>query len=392
MPRRINKQLTTAKIRSITKPGTYSDGDGLSLAVAENSKSWRFRYRFAGKNQTISLGPERHLSLAEARKKVLQFRLMISEQKDPKTLIGGSRDVPTFKEAALAYIEQHEPTWRNAKHRQQWRNTLEQYIYPFIGDRRVDVIDASDVKTALDPIWLSRPETARRTKQRIGAVLDWSIALDHRSAANPVDALKKVMPKQTDRIKHHAALPYQDLPEFLKDLRQGKHGRSKLALEFLILTATRTGEARYAQWSEIDGDVWTIPADRMKARKEHRVPLSPRCMDILGEMPRFKNSPYIFPGQRYENPLSAMAFTKCLKRMNLSHITVHGFRSSFRDWCSEQTSAAHAVCEAALAHTVANKVEAAYRRTDLFDKRRVLMDQWCRFLMEYENKVVKLRA
>jgi integrase len=290
--------------------------------------------------------------------------------------------VPTFREAAEQVYAEHKASWKNRKHTQQWLNTLQQYAFPLIGSRSVDQIDTPHVLRVLSPIWLTKRETARRVRQRVGTVLDWAKAAGYRAGDNPVVGVSKGLPKQGGRNDHHSALPYAQVPRFLLKLRAGDSSEIvRLAFEFLILTASRTSEVLGATWSEFDwaGRVWTIPAERMKAGRPHRVPLTPRMIEILVRVKEIGgNSAYVFPGRGGTRPLSNMVFLMALRRMKLD-ITAHGFRSSFRDWAAEQTSYPREVCEMALAHAVENRVEAAYRRGDLFEKRRALMEQWSAF-------------
>lgn len=307
--------------------------------------------------------------------------------------------VPNFEQAARRVHEEHQDGWRNPKHRAQWLSTLETYAFPTLGKRPVDEIASGEVLEALLPVWNAKPETARRVRQRMRLVFDWAIARQYRSAANPVDALRAALPKQPRTRGHFAALPYAELPAFILELRRNDraHRLVRLALEFLILTACRTGEVLGAIWDEIDREkaVWTIPAARMKAGVEHRVPLCDRCLEILDEAETMRvrgRSPHVFPGRRWTDPLSNMAFTMALRRMGRGGITVHGFRSSFRDWTAERTSTPHDVAEAALAHKVRDKTVASYKRTDHLERRRLLMNEWAEFLVSAEAKVVQMSA
>jgi integrase len=290
--------------------------------------------------------------------------------------------MPTFREAAERVHEEHSASWRNPKHAQQWLNTLRQYAFPLIGARRVDQIGTPDVLSVLAPIWLTKPETARRVRQRIGTVMDWAKAAGLRTGDNPVEGVARGLPKQTDSDEHHSALPYDQVPAFIARLRGSDSGELvRLAFEFLILTASRTSEVLNARQGEfhLDRTLWTVPAERMKTGKEHRVPLSPRCVEIVARARALgRNADFVFPGRGRSSPLSNMVLLMTIRRMGLS-ITAHGFRSSFRDWAAEQTNFPRDVCEMALAHAVESKVEAAYRRSDLFDKRRALMLAWSEF-------------
>ena len=287
---------------------------------------------------------------------------------------------------AELYVADHEAAWRNAKHRAQWRSTIATYAFPAFGDQPVAAVDTGDVMKALGPIWRAKPETAGRLRGRIEAVLDYATAREWRRGENPArwrGHLSKLLPARGKiaRVQHHAALPWKEAGAFMAALR-AEQGVAARALEFVVLTAARTGEALGARWAELDmdGRVWTVPAGRMKAQKEHRVPLSDPAMALLMRMAEFRpadaNDDYVFPGQRKGKPLSDMALTMLLRRMGRADLTVHGFRSTFRDWCAEATSHPREVAEAALAHTVKDKVEAAYRRSDLFEKRARLMDEW----------------
>ncbi len=303
--------------------------------------------------------------------------------------------VPTFREAARTVHAEHRAAWRNEKHAAQWLQSLTQHAFPHIGDCRVDLIDTPDVLKVLSPIWLTKPETARRIKQRIGTVLDWAKACRFREGENPIDGVSKALPKQPDRKNHFAALPYPDVPQFIATLRASEAGEpARLAFEYLILTAARTSEVLNAAWNEIDFDssTWTIPASRMKANQEHRVPLPPRCIEILRRAREISSKgDLVFPGRSLNKPMSNMVFLMALRRMG-PPITVHGFRSAFRDWAAERTNFSREVCELALAHSIGNKVEAAYRRGDLFEKRRELMATWAAFATNAPAEVISIRT
>ena len=385
------KALTPVQVRALKTPGRHADGHGLYLVVdPSGAKRWLLRIVVQGKRRDIGLGGAGLVSLAEAREKALAYRKTARDGGDP--LAERRRvqvTIPTFAEAAETVHAEHKATWRNSKHAAQWINTLRTYANPHFGTKRVDQIETPDVLRALAPIWLTKSETASRVRQRIGTVLDWAKAAGHRSGDNPVDGVTRGLPKQGDREEHHAALPYAEVPTFVARLRamsgQGEVGR--LAFEFLILTAARTGEVLGAQWSEIDDAeaLWTVPASRMKAGREHRVPLSGQACEVLKRVKVLAgNSSLIFPGRSGTKSLSNMAFLMALRRMKVP-ITAHGFRSSFRDWAAEATTLPREVAEMALAHTIENRVEAAYRRGDLLAKRRELMEQWTTFLAEPEQ-------
>lgn len=379
-----DKALSPLRVRNVTDPGRYTDGNGLYLIVEPSgTKRWLLRIVVTGKRRDIGLGGLKLVTLAEAREEAARLRKIARAGGDPLADRRAARRVtPTFEEAAQQVHDAHKQSWRNPKHAAQWINTLTQYAYPVFGQKQVDQVESADILKALNPIWLSKPETARRVLQRIRTVFDWAKASGHRSGDNPVDGVSKVLPKQTAAATHHAALPYAKTSQFIKKLRKVDAGESsRLALEFAILTAARTSEVLEAKWDEIDlkKKTWIIPASRMKAKREHRVPLAPRCIAILKEASDLSDGKsFVFPGRSNDKSLSNMVFLMLLRRMKIK-ITAHGFRSSFRDWASEQTNIPSAVCEAALAHAVKDKTEAAYNRTDLFDKRRELMNLWSNY-------------
>jgi integrase len=388
------KALTAAQIRVLKKPGRYADGNGLYLKVTKSgAKRWELRTMVCGKRCDIGLGGLKLVSLAEAREEARKYRQMARNDGDPLAEKRRARQVvPTFKEAAEAVHKEHAKAWKNAKHCDQWINTLKTYTFPIFGDRKVGQVQTPDILKALTPIWLTKPETARRVRQRIGTVLDWAKAAGYRSGENPVGEISKALPRQSDREGHFAALPYVEVPAFFRRLHESEPTTASLALEFLILTAARTGEVLEAKWSEIDLDqaIWTIPANRMKAGREQRVPLAPRCIELLDKAKRLgAGSELVFPGRSNDKPMSNMMLM-IMRRLEVAY-TVHGFRSAFRDWASERTNYAREICEAALAHTVKDKTEAAYRRSDLFEKRRELMAAWCAFTTAANGEIIPLR-
>ncbi len=390
-------RLTVKEVTNKSKPGLYADGLGLYLQVsAYGTKSWLFRFMRDGKARKMGLGPVHTVTLAMAREKATEARRRLLEDVDPieerKSVRQARRleaaKVMTFKQCAEKYIAAHQGSWKNAKHAAQWPSTLESYAYPVIGDLPVAGIDVGLVLKVLEPIWTDKPETASRVRGRVEAILDWARARGYREGDNPArwrGHLDKLLPARTKvaKVKHHAALPYAEIGDFMASLR-GQEGVSPKALEFAILTATRTGEAIGALWSEIDldGRMWTIPPERMKAGKEHRVPLSDRAVALLRSLPREKDNPHVFIGDKKGRGLSNMALLMTLRRMGHDDLTVHGFRSTFRDWTAEQTAYPQELCEMALAHTVSDKVEAAYRRGDMFQKRARLMQDWAKFCSE----------
>lgn len=379
-----HKALSTVRVNSLSKPGRYADGNGLYLVVdPSGAKRWVLRTVVHGRRRDIGLGGLRLVSLAEAREKASTYRKLAREGENPlETRRKANAVIPTFADAAKSAYEQHKSAWKNEKHSSQWINTLTSFAFPHIGEKRVDEIDTADIHRVLTPIWLSKAETARRVQQRIKTVLDWAKAAGFRSGENPSDGVTKGLARQPDRKNHFAAIPYADVPAFIRKLRDVDSGQpAKLAFEFLILTATRTNEVIGARWSEIDlkKATWTIPGMRMKAGRDHRVPLSDRAVNILTVAREWgEENDHVFIGRSQNSPMSNMVFLMILRRMKVS-FTAHGFRSAFRDWASEQTNFPREVCEMALAHSIKDKTEAAYRRGDLFEKRRELMIDWCKY-------------
>lgn len=390
------EKLSAKLVQSLSKPGRYGDGRGLWLQVtapkAEDkrpSKSWLLRYTLHGRAREMGLGPLDLVSLAEARDRAKAARKLLLDGVDPievrrqqraEARLQAAQGV-TFEECATRYIAAHESSWRNEKHRAQWSSTLTTYAFPVLGSLPVAAIDTGLVLKVLEPIWTEKPETASRLRGRIETVLDWATVRTYRAGPNPArwkGHLAKLLPSKSKvaKVKHHSALPYDQIGAFMAALRQ-QIGYSARALEFTILTAARTGEVIGAKWSEVDldGQVWTVPAERMKAGREHRVPLSPRAVEILKALPRDEGD-FVFPGGKKGKPLSQMALLATLRRMGRGDLTTHGFRSTFRDWVSEQTAYPHEAAEMALAHTVSDKVEAAYRRGDLLQKRQRMMADW----------------
>lgn len=394
---RPREKLSAAAVRSVKQPGLYSDGGGLWLQVSRGAtgvnKSWVFRYTRAGRTRDMGLGSFVDLPLARARQKAGEARALLMDDIDPleaKRTVKVQRRLDaaaevTFRAAAERYIESHASGWKNSKHAAQWPATLEAYAFPVFGALGVQAIDTGLVLKALEPIWTAKPETASRVRGRIESVLDWAAARGLRGGENPArwrGHLDKLLPRRSKvaRVRHHAALPYTELPDFLVKLRL-EDGVAARALEFVILTAARTGEAIGATWREIDlrEKIWSVPASRMKASRDHRVPLSARASQILKAMQEIAEGEFVFPGGRARRPLSNMAMLQTLRRMGRGDLTVHGFRSTFRDWAAERTGYPAEVAEMALAHTITDKVEAAYRRGDLFSKRRRLMADWAKY-------------
>jgi integrase len=379
------KRLTAATVRALKKPGLHGDGNGLYLKVdPSGAKRWIQRLKIGDDRRDLGLGSVSLVSLAEAREKALENRKLARAGGDPLAAKKRSMEVLTFKAAAEKVHELSKPTWRNAKHGDQWLNTLTTYAFPFFGSKRIDTVTGAEVLTALSTIWSSHPETARRVKQRIGTVFKWAMANGWRTD-NPAETISKALPKHDrSNVKHREALPYDAVGGAISTVGASEAGlATKLAFEFLVLTATRSGETRGALWSEFDLDngTWTIPATRMKAKKPHRVPMPPRCLAILADAKTLKreSDDYVFPGTKDKKPLSDMTLSKLMKDLGIAAVP-HGFRSSFRDWAGEQTHHPREVIEFALAHVIQDKAEAAYARSDLFEKRRALMSDWSAYL------------
>jgi integrase len=404
---RMIERLTALKVTQVvTRPGLYADGGGLYLQVTTGGASWLYRYMLNGRAREMGLGPLAVYGLQDARTKVRDARRLRHEGIDPIEARRSARaqaqleaaKAISFKQCAEVYIKAHRPSWRSAKHAAQWEATLTTYVEPILGALPVQVIDTTLVMKILEQevsspdektsaaLWIAKPETASRVRGRIEAILDWAKARGYRDGDNPArwrGHLAKLLPSRAKvkKVQHHAALPYDNISEFMTALR-AEEGTAARALEFTILTAARTGETIRAKWNEINtrDKVWIIPAEKMKAGKEHRVPLSNEALLILEQLKTNDVADdFIFVGGRRGKPLSNMAMTMTLRRMKRGHLTVHGFRSSFRDWAAERMNFPAEVVEMALAHTIGNKVEAAYRRGDLFERRRRIMSDWAKF-------------
>ena len=389
-------RLTARKVET-AKPGVYLDGQGLRLIVgATGGRKWVFRFMRRGRSQEMGLGGA-SVSLAMARERAADARRMLAAGQNP---IEGARlakaGQPTFGQVADDFLSAKQSEWRNAKHRAQWEMTLQRYCAP-LRSRPVDEIDTMAVLEVLQPLWASIPETASRLRGRIETVLDAGRArgLIGQHEANPArwrGHLDKLLPKRQKLTRgHHAAMPFAELPQFIARLRQ-RDAVAAMALEFTILTAARSGEALGARWDEIDFEqsLWTVPAARTKTGCVHRVPLSGRALEILKELDAARTGDFIFPGQRPGKPLSGMAMEMILRRMQVDRVTVHGFRSSFRDWCGEVSTFPREVAEAALAHVAGDQTERAYRRGDALEKRRRLMEAWAAYCEPKAGNVVSI--
>ncbi|HVO04724.1 MAG TPA: integrase arm-type DNA-binding domain-containing protein [Candidatus Cybelea sp.] len=393
MPKRA-AGLSARKVETLKTPGLFADGDGLYLQVgAAGARSWIFRYQLGGRRRDMGLGSVSDLPLADARERVREARRQVAAGVDPidarKAAVAekalAAAKATTFKEAAEAYIEAHRDAWKNAKHRDQWDATLARYAFPKIGALPAGSIDTGLVLKVLEPIWKSKTETANRLRGRLESILDFARVRGWRSGENPArwkGHLDHILaaPSEIAAHVHHAAMPYDELPAFWPRL-QLYGGMAARALEFLILTAARTGEVLGATWAEIDLDkaVWTVPAERMKAGAEHRVPLSAPAVALLRKMQAVRTGDAVFPGGSTGGHLSNMAMLQVARRMKAKAVP-HGFRSTFRDWAADRTNFPEAVAEAALAHMIDDKTIAAYKRTDFFDRRRKLMDAWAAFI------------
>ncbi|WP_456267767.1 tyrosine-type recombinase/integrase [Kushneria sp. AK178] len=379
-------------------PGKHEDGGGLRLVVSEGrAKKWVLRFTLKGKRREMGLGSFPDTGLADARRKAEHYRRLAKDGADPihaRDTEQQETSTPTFTSCAARYIQSHRRSWRNPKHARQWVSTLKTYARPLIGNIPVDKIDTQDIVSILNPIWVSKTETAKRVQGRIENVLDYAAAHKYRYESNPArwrGHLDKLLakPSRVKTVSHHPAMPYDEVAAFIAELL-GYTSISSKALRFLILTATRTSEVLLTEWPEIDLEnaTWTIPAERMKARREHRVPLSTQAVSLLADLPRVQGNPYVYPGARLGKPLSNMAMLQLMRGMGYGvdgergDYVPHGFRSSFRDWSGEVSSYPRDVAEMALAHTIENKVEAAYRRGDLFEKRRAMMQEWADFIQK----------
>jgi integrase len=376
-------KLNQLKVKH-AKTGNHEDGNGLRLVVAKSGTSnWILRLQSNGRRRELGLGSSSSVSLGQARAEAEILRAAIREGRDPIAERRKTKDViPTFKETSMRVHAEHLPSWKNKKHGDQWLSTLQKYVFPKLGPLQVDTITSPMIREVLSDIWLEIPETARRVRQRIGTVLDFAHACGWRDQEAPMRSVTKGLPKQPKQQNHFPAMPWQDVPDFINNMSDilSADRMVLLALEFTILTASRSGQVRMATWDELDlnAKAWKIPKERMKTGVEHRIPLSSRAVEILKEIEVDNKSPLVFEGFRKDRPLSDMTLSMPLRRAAVGY-TVHGFRSSFRDWCGEATNFPNFIAEACLAHSIRNKAEAAYARSDYFDKRRKVMADWTTF-------------
>jgi len=401
-------KLTTKGVQKLvreSKPGMTNDGDGLYLKIGKGGgASWIYRFRWAGKLRDMGLGSFADTPLSEARDLASEQRKLVKQGIDPLAAREQKTEIEagpiTFTHCAARYIQSHRRSWRNAKHARQWVSTLKTYVRPTIGHLPVEEVTTQDILKILTPIWTVKNETAKRVQGRIENILDFAAAHEYRDTVNPArwrGHLDKLLakPSRVQKVNHHPAMPYEQVAAFM-DFIQRYSSMSSKALQFLILTATRTSEVLKAEWHEVDlaKKTWRIPAERMKANREHRVPLSSQAMDLLQNIPRVKGNKHIFPGMKAGRPLSNMSLLQFMRGLGYGthgeqgNYVPHGFRSSFRDWTGEVTSYPRDVAEMALAHTIENKVEAAYRRGDLFEKRRAMMQEWADFILAKRKPIL----
>jgi integrase len=397
-------RLSNLKVERAKRPGMYADGGSLYLRVAEGgSKQWIFRYTVNGRNRDMGLGPVHTLTLAEARERATEARKLRLDGIDPiankrarvAALRAADAKAKTFADCVKGFIEDNESSWTSVKHRRQWETSLIKYTYPILGSLPVAAIDTPLVLRVLKPIWDAKRETASRLRGRLENVLGWATVHHYRSGDNPArwnGLLEHALPAVV-KGDHHAALPYTQVASFMQALRKDT-GIVARALEFITLTAVRLGEATGATWDEIDleAKTWTIPASRMKADQEHRVPLSDAAISVLKTVREIRQSDYVFAGFKPGRPIGGDALRELIKKLAGADVTVHGLRSTFRDWAAEQTNVQREVAEVALAHAIPDAVEAAYRRGDLFDKRRKLMGAWAAYCAKVETDAGKVVA
>ncbi|WP_275937335.1 tyrosine-type recombinase/integrase [Marinovum algicola] len=393
-------KLTVRKVETIREPGMYGDGEGLYLRVGPTgAKSWILRTRIKGRitaggnplRWEGGLGSVSHVSLAEARDTARELRKIARTGGDPGA--EKNKETLTFEQAARRVYQSLLPTWRNAKHAQTWIGTLENYAFPEFGRTQIQDVTTADVHAVLAPIWTAKHETAKRLRQRISSVFDWAKGAGHYTGENPVNGLKKALPLVRHKPRNMPALPWQEIPEFMEALKS-RSSVSALALRFVVLTASRSGEVRGAIWGEFEDATWTVPGERMKRGELHRVPLSAAALEVLTSV-RGLDPAIVFPSPSKSTggtarALSDAAFKSLMQKAGYEYVTVHGMRSAFRDWASESVHADREVAEAALSHAVGDRVERAYARSDLFERRKTLMDAWGRYCIGQAGKIVRL--
>lgn len=387
-------KLTAKFVENVSEAGKYYDQHGLFLHVRPSgAKKWLQRYTFQGRRREIGLGSAKIVSVATARKNAHQNLVLVSEGVDPIEDKKQYNTIPKFELAARQVYEVNRPTWRNAKHAAQFITTLETYAFPVIGSMSVKEINSSHILRILSPIWVTKAETAKRVRQRLSTVFKYCVAQQWRTDDPANIAIVEALPNPKRRVQHRKSISYNDVSDFLETISKSSAGLStKLGLEFLILTATRSGEVRKARWNEVNDSIWTIPAERMKAGVAHRIPLPSRCIEILEEAKEIsQGSGFIFEGTKPNKPLSENTFNKLMKELGLE-VHAHGFRTSFRTWTQEKTNYPREIAEAALAHSLRDKAEAAYARSDLLEKRAEMMEAWAQFISADSSKVINIRA
>jgi len=387
-------KLTAKFVENVSEAGKYYDQHGLFLHVRPSgAKKWLQRYTFQGRRREIGLGSAKLVSVATARKKAHQNLVLVSEGIDPIEDKKQDSVIPKFEVAARKVYEVNRPTWRNAKHAAQFITTLETYAFPVIGSMSVKEINSSHILRILSPIWVTKAETAKRVRQRLSTVFKYCVAQQWRTDDPANIAIVEALPNPKRKVQHRKSISYNDVSDFIETVSKSSAGLStKLGLEFLILTATRSGEVRNARWNEVNGSIWTIPAERMKAGVAHRIPLPSRCIEILEEAQTIsQGSGFIFEGTKPNKPLSENTFNKLMKELGLE-VHAHGFRTSFRTWTQEKTNYPREIAEAALAHSLRDKAEAAYARSDLLEKRAEMMEAWAQFISADAPEVINIRA
>ena len=387
-------KLTAKFVENVSEAGKYYDQHGLFLHVRPSgAKKWLQRYTFRGRRREIGLGSAKIVSVATARRNAYQNLVLVSEGIDPIEDKKQDSIIPKFEVAARKVYEDNRPTWRNAKHAAQFITTLETYAFPVIGSMSVKEINSSHILRILSPIWVTKAETAKRVRQRLSTVFKYCVAQQWRTDDPANIAIVEALPNPKRKVQHRKSISYNDVSGFIETVSKSSAGLStKLGLEFLILTATRSGEVRNARWDEVNGSLWTIPAERMKAGVAHRIPLPSRCIEILEEAKTISHgSGFIFEGTKPNKPLSENTFNKLMKELGLE-VHAHGFRTTFRTWTQEKTNYPREIAEAALAHSLRDKAEAAYARSDLLEKRAEMMEAWAQFISAEASDVINIRA